>query len=66
MRPEWRISVFLRYSIEDYLKRPGPRFWAKLTLYVVTAAIFIMGVMTLWAFSYQEMGDAVRNLGSGL
>lgn len=56
----------LRYSIEDYLKRPGPRFWAKLTLYVVTAAIFIMGVMTLWAFSYQEMGDAVRNLGSGL
>lgn len=56
----------LRYSIEDYIKRPGPRFWAKMTLIVVTAAIFIMGVMTLWAFSYTEMGDAVRNLGNGL
>ena len=55
----------LRYSIEDYVKRPGRRFWAKLALFVVSGAIFVMGVMTLWAFSYQEMGDAVRNLTSG-
>jgi len=55
----------LRMVIEDNFRRPGPRFWMKVTLFVVTAVIFIFGVMTLWAFSYQEMGDAVRNLTSG-
>lgn len=55
----------MRYSLDDYFKRPGPRFWAKMVLFTVSAAVFVMGVMTLWAFSYQEMGDAVRNLASG-
>ncbi len=55
----------LKMVIEDNFRRPGPRFWMKVTLFVVTAVIFIFGVMTLWAFSYQEMGDAVRNLASG-
>ncbi len=55
----------LRVVLEDVIKRPGRRFWAKMVLFVVTAAVFVMGVMTLWAFSYQEMGDAVRNLASG-
>lgn len=55
----------LRYSIEDYIRRPGARFWTKVVVYVVSAAIFVVGVMTLWAFSYQEMGDAIRNLASG-
>lgn len=52
----------LRYSIEDYFKRPGTRFWLKTILFVVAAGIFVVGVMTLWAFSFQEMGDAIRNL----
>lgn len=55
----------LRYVLDDNIQRPGRRFWVKMVLYVVSAAIFVMGVMTLWAFTYQEMGDAVRNLASG-
>ena len=50
----------LRYSIEDYVRRPGPRFWWKVVLYSLTAIVFVAGVMTLWAFSYEEMGAAVR------
>ncbi len=52
----------LRYSIEDYFKRPGTRFWLKTILFVVAGALFVVGVMTLWAFSFSEMGDAIRNL----
>ena len=52
----------LRYSVEDYFRQPSRRFWAKVILYSVSAIIFIVGVMTLWTFSYQEMGDAVRAL----
>jgi succinate dehydrogenase / fumarate reductase, membrane anchor subunit len=52
----------LRYSLEDYVKRPGRRFWWKVVLYTVAGIIFVLGVMTLWTFSFQEMGDAVRAL----
>lgn len=52
----------LRYSLEDYVQRPGRRFWAKITLYTVATVIFVLGVMTLWAFSFDEMGAAVRAL----
>lgn len=52
----------LRYSIEDYVKRPGRRFWAKVALFTFAGVIFVMGTMTLWAFSFEEMGDAVRAL----
>lgn len=52
----------LRYSIEDYFRRPGTRFWAKTILFTVAGLIFVVGVMTLWAYTFQEMGDAVRNL----
>lgn len=52
----------LRYSIEDYVKRPGARFWWKAALFTAAGAIFILGVMTLWTFSFDEMGDAVRAL----
>ncbi len=52
----------LRYSIEDYFQRPGTRFWLKTILFVVAVGIFVVGVMTLWAFSFDEMGDAIRNL----
>jgi succinate dehydrogenase / fumarate reductase, membrane anchor subunit len=52
----------LRYSIEDYVRRPGRRFWWKVVLFVVSAAIFVLGTMTLWTFSFTEMGDAVRAL----
>ena len=52
----------LRYSVEDYFQNPARRFWAKVALFSVAGVVFVMGVMTLWAFSYTEMGDAVRAL----
>ncbi len=52
----------LRYSVEDYVKGPRGRFWAKTVLYTVSGAIFVVGVMTLWTFTFSEMGDAIRNL----
>ncbi|MDZ7800864.1 MAG: succinate dehydrogenase, hydrophobic membrane anchor protein [Trueperaceae bacterium] len=52
----------LRYSVEDYVRRPGRRFWTKTILYTLAAIIFVLGVMTLWAFSYDEMGAAVQAL----
>lgn len=52
----------LRYSIEDYVQHPTRRFWWKVTLYTVAAIVFVLGAMTLWAFSFDEMGDAVRSL----
>ncbi len=52
----------LRYSLEDYIKGARGRFWAKTLLYVVAAAIFVVGVMTLWTYTFSEMGDAIRNL----
>ncbi len=54
----------LRYSIEDYIQRPGRRFWAKAILFTIAGIILVLGVMTLWAFSFDEMGDAVRALGA--
>lgn len=53
----------LRYSIEDYFRNPKTRFFAKTTLFFVASVVFILGTVTLWAFTYQEMGDAVRDLG---
>jgi succinate dehydrogenase / fumarate reductase membrane anchor subunit len=55
----------LRYSVEDYVKRPGRRFWTKVALYSVAGIVFVLGTMTLWAFSYDQMGDAVRALPNG-
>lgn len=52
----------LRYSVEDYVRKPGRRFWAKTILFVVAGIVFVLGTMTLWAFSYDEMGAAVRAL----
>ena len=52
----------LRYSIEDYIRRPGRRFWTKILLYFVAGVMLVLGVMTLWTFTYKEMGDAVRAL----
>lgn len=52
----------LRYSVEDYVRRPGPRFWWKAVLFTAAAAIFVLGVMALWTFSFEEMGAAVRAL----
>lgn len=54
----------LRYSIEDYVKRPGRRFVWKLVLFTVAGIIFVLGAMTLWTFSYDEMRGAIRALGS--
>lgn len=52
----------LRYSIDDYFKRAGVRFWVKAVVFTLTAAIFVVGVMTLWTFTFDEMGAAVRDL----
>lgn len=55
----------LRVVIGDNIRRPGLRFWVQVVLSVVSVGIFVAGVMTLWAFSYREMGDAIRDLTSG-
>jgi len=52
----------LRYSVEDYVRKPGRRFWTKTILFAVAGIVFVLGTMTLWAFSYDEMGAAVRAL----
>jgi succinate dehydrogenase / fumarate reductase membrane anchor subunit len=52
----------LRYSIEDYVQRPGRRFWWKVGLFTVAGIIFVLGAMTLWAYTFEEMGEAVRAL----
>lgn len=52
----------LRYSLEDYFQNPGRRAVAKIVLFTVVGVMFVLGVMTLWAFSYEQMGDAVRAL----
>lgn len=52
----------LRYSLEDYFQNPARRFWAKVILYTVFGIVFVLGVMTLWTFSFEEMGDAIRAL----
>jgi succinate dehydrogenase / fumarate reductase membrane anchor subunit len=52
----------LRYSIEDYVQRPERRFWWKVSLFTVAGIIFVLGAMTLWAYSFDEMGEAVRSL----
>jgi len=50
----------LRYSVEDYVRKPGRRFWTKTILFAVAGIVFVLGTMALWAFSYDEMGAAVR------
>jgi succinate dehydrogenase / fumarate reductase membrane anchor subunit len=52
----------LRYSIEDYVKNPARRTVAKWALFTVAGIVFVLGVMTLWTFTFSEMGDAVRAL----
>jgi succinate dehydrogenase / fumarate reductase, membrane anchor subunit len=52
----------LRYSIEDYVRRPQRRVVAKAVLFTVAGIVFVLGVMALWTFSFSEMGDAVRAL----
>jgi succinate dehydrogenase / fumarate reductase membrane anchor subunit len=52
----------LRYSIEDYVQRPGRRFWWKVVLFTVAGIIFVLGAMTLWAYTFEEMGEAIRAL----
>ena len=54
----------LRYSVEDYFSKPKARFLAKTTLFFVAGIIFLLGTTALWAFTYEEMGDAIRSLGS--
>jgi succinate dehydrogenase / fumarate reductase, membrane anchor subunit len=53
----------LRYSVEDYIKSRSARAWAKIALYSVTVAVFVFGLMTLWAFNFEEMSAALRAAG---
>lgn len=52
----------LRYSIDDYFKRPQVRFWVKVVVFTIAAGVFVIGVMTLWTFTFDEMGAAIRSL----
>ncbi len=51
----------LRYSVEDMFQRPGRRFWAKTILFTVAGIVFVLGVMTLWAFSFEEMVEPFKS-----
>jgi len=53
----------LRYVVDDYFRRPQVRFWVKAVLYTVVVAVFVLGLMALWTFTFTEMGDAIRDLG---
>jgi succinate dehydrogenase / fumarate reductase membrane anchor subunit len=53
----------LRYVVDDHIRRPQARFWVKAVLYTAVFAVFVVGVMTLWTYTFDEMGEAVRNLG---
>jgi succinate dehydrogenase / fumarate reductase, membrane anchor subunit len=55
----------LRYSIEDYFRSPATRFWLKAVVFTLAAALFVIGVMALWAFSYQQMGNAINAVAHG-
>ena len=52
----------VRYSIEDYVQSPSKRFWTKIVLYTVAGIILVIGIITLWSFTFDEMGDAIRAL----
>jgi len=75
--PTWKIyDIFLlgltmlhganglRYVLDDCIKNLRVRFWVKIIIFTIIAAIFVIGSITLWSFSFQEMGDAVRGVAS--
>ena len=45
----------LRYSIDDYFKRPGTRFWVKAVVFTVTAVVFVLGGISV-VFLYFTWG----------
>lgn len=51
----------MRYSIEDYIAKPGKRFWAKIILFTIVALLLIFGVMTLWAIEPEIIESAVEH-----
>lgn len=53
----------LRFSIEDFIKDDRKRFWVKAIVFTLVGAVFIAGALTLWAYSFEEMGTAIRTLG---
>lgn len=42
----------LRYSIEDYSRKPSVRFYLKSALYVVVIFVMAYGIISLWAINY--------------
>lgn len=72
--PTWKIyDIFLlgltilhganglRYVLDDYIKNLRTRFWVKLIVFTAIAAVFVIGSLTLWNFSFSEMGDVMRS-----
>ena len=49
----------LRYSIEDYNRKPGRRLLLKLILYTLTTLILLMGLISLWGIDYSQYDSAV-------
>jgi succinate dehydrogenase / fumarate reductase membrane anchor subunit len=47
-----------RYSVEDYIANPAPRFFVKILLYSLTVVIFVFGIISLWAIDYTQFGSA--------
>lgn len=47
-----------RQSIQDHLRRPGPRLAAKIVLYCVVAFLFAVGTLVLVTFDPSQMPGA--------
>ena len=44
----------LRYSLEDYISARSGRFMAKVLVYSLMVAVFVFGIMALWATDFSQ------------
>ncbi len=46
----------VRYSLEDYIRSPSGRFAAKAVFMSLTVAVFLFGLIALWAIDFSRWG----------
>jgi succinate dehydrogenase / fumarate reductase, membrane anchor subunit len=46
----------VRYSLEDYIRSPSARFFAKALFMSLTVAVFAFGLIALWAIDFTRWG----------
>ena len=44
----------VRYSLEDYIRNPSARFFAKALFMSLTVAVFAFGLIALWAIDFSR------------